>query len=96
MLIRRNVIEKLVAAYPERNYAVDHVYTGQEGQRQFHALFECMIDPETKEYLSEDFGFCRIWRALGGRIWLDVEGGLTHTGPHDFVGDPSLRFGKSA
>lgn len=95
MLIRRNVIEQLVAAYPERAYAIDHVYTGQATQQTFHALFECMIDPETKEYLSEDFGFCKIWRAIGGKIWLDVEGGLVHTGPHDFIGNPALRFGKS-
>jgi hypothetical protein len=54
-----------------------------------------MIDPETKEYLSEDFGFFRMWRALGGKIWFDVEGALVHTGPHDFFGNPALRFGSS-
>jgi hypothetical protein len=54
-----------------------------------------MIDPQTKEYLSEDFGFCRLWRALGGKIWLDVEAPLVHTGSHDFVGNPAVRYGKS-
>ena len=95
MLIKRNVIERLIKANPDRAYASDHVYVFGKSQRQYHALFECMIDPVTKEYLSEDFGFCRLWRGLGGKIWLDVEGSLTHTGPYDFVGDPSLRFGKS-
>jgi hypothetical protein len=37
-----------------------------------------MIDPETREYLSEDFGFCRLWRELGGKIRLDAEGSLVH------------------
>jgi len=95
MLIKRNVIERLIAAHPERAYTSDHVYAPAAAGKKFHALFECMIDPETKEYLSEDFGFCRIWRAIGGKIWLDVEGGLVHTGPHDFVGNPALRYGTS-
>jgi len=35
------------------------------------SIFECMIDPDTGEYLSEDYAFCRRWLALGGEIWLD-------------------------
>ncbi len=96
MMMKRGVLERLVEAYPETAYGGDHVYVPGEPQtRHFYALFECMIDPVTREYLSEDFGFCRRWRAIGGKIWLDVEGALTHTGPHDFVGNPSLRFGSS-
>jgi hypothetical protein len=30
-----------------------------------------MIDPDTGEYLSEDYAFCRRWLALGGEIWPD-------------------------
>jgi hypothetical protein len=96
MLIKRGALERLIAAHPERAYTSDHVYAPKKSQQTFYALFECAIDPETKEYLSEDFGFCRLWRALGGKIWLDVEGALTHTGPYDFVGNPALRFGTSA
>ena len=47
------------------------------------------------EYLSEDFGFCQLLRKLGGKIWLDVEGALVHTGSHDFVGNPALRYGTA-
>jgi hypothetical protein len=95
VMIKRRVIERLIAAHPESMYVSDHVYTPSETKRKYHALFECMIDPQTREYLSEDFGFCRNWRALGGKIWLDVEGALVHTGSHDFVGNPALRFGAS-
>ena len=95
MMIKRNVIERLIAAHPEFAYSSDHVYTPTKTERQYHALFECRIDPETREYLSEDFGFCRLWRALGGKIWLDVEGQLTHTGSHDFIGQPAARHGAS-
>jgi hypothetical protein len=95
MLILRNVIERLIAAHPELAYTTDHVYVPSKSEQTYYALFECGIDPQTREYFSEDFGFCRLWRALGGTIWLDVEGALVHTGPHDFVGNPALRFGSS-
>lgn len=44
------------------------------------AFFEPMIDPETWEYLSEDFAFCRLCRATGIDVWLDTKGKLGHTG----------------
>jgi hypothetical protein len=95
VMIKRHVIERLMLAHPERMYLSDHVYTQNKVEREYFALFECMIDPMTKEYLSEDFGFCRLWRALGGTIWLDVEAPLIHTGLHDFSGHPGLRYGTS-
>ena len=96
MMMKRRVVERLIEAYPQCAYGSDHVYVAGKSPMQYYALFECMVDPVTREYLSEDFGFCRLWRAIGGKIWLDVEGALTHTGPHDFVGNPALRFGASS
>jgi len=95
MMMKRRVVERLIEAHPECAYASDHVYVPGKAATPSYALFECTIDPATREYLSEDFGFSRMWRAIGGKIWLDVEGALTHTGPHDFVGNPALRFGTS-
>jgi len=95
LMIKRRCIEDMIAAYPDCAYTSDHVYTSIETDRKYYALFECRIDPATREYLSEDFGFCQLWRALGGKIWLDVEGSLVHTGTHDFIGNPALRFGIS-
>lgn len=95
MLMRRAVLERMVAAHPETAYRTDHVLaTGTAGETvgRAHALFECTIDPDSGEYLSEDFGFCRRWRALGGTIWLDTLGSLSHTGATDYVGDPAARF----
>jgi hypothetical protein len=31
-------------------------------------LFECLIDPTTGTYLSEDFSFCKRWTDMGGEI----------------------------
>jgi hypothetical protein len=95
MMIKRRVIKRLIQAHPELAYSGDHVDTPDKTKRDYYALFECGIDPRTREYLSEDFGFCQLWRNLGGKIWLDVEAPLTHTGTHDFVGAPALRYGSS-
>ena len=38
--------------------------------------------------LSEDYGFCERWRALGGKVWADPSIVLGHTGPSRFSGSP--------
>ncbi len=93
ILIKREVIERMIAAYPELQYGAIHSYprTKRTPATQY-ALFECMIDEETGLYLSEDYAFCHRWRALGGQIWLDTAGKLTHTGPHSFPGNPKPRY----
>ncbi len=93
ILIKRAVIERLIAAYPELQYGAIHSYprTNRTPATQY-ALFECMIDADTGLYLSEDYAFCQRWRAIGGEIWLDTAGKLTHTGPHSFPGNPAPRY----
>ena len=95
MMIARQVVERMVVAFPNTRYRTVHAYPlPKAAAGDHHALFDCMIDPETGEYLSEDFTFCRRWRDIGGKIWLDLEGGLTHCGPHEFRGDSLARFGQ--
>ncbi len=89
MLIRRNVFERLAAAHPDLAYDASHE---SDRATAAHAFFDCMIDPETRHYLSEDYAFCRRWRALGGEIWLDTVSALSHTGVHEFCGNPVERF----
>jgi hypothetical protein len=93
MLLKRRVLEQLVAAHPELAFRSIHgtVPAAGGGANQF-ALFDPMIDPETGAYLSEDFAFCRRWRALGGTIWLDLRSQLTHSGSADFSGDTAVRY----
>lgn len=91
MLLKRTVIEQMVAAYPDARYKKVHAYGNAKGEENY-ALFECMIDPETKTYVSEDFGFCQKWRDIGGKIWLDTEGKLTHIGAYSFAGNPLPRY----
>ncbi len=94
MLIARAVVEQMILAFPETEYRTIHSYREDRPERPLRpfALFECMIDPVSGTYLSEDFAFCRRWRSLGGEVWLDTRSSLTHTGPSDFAGHPEMVF----
>jgi hypothetical protein len=91
MLIKRRVLTTMMAAYPQLRYAASHVSARPSLSPNQYALFDCMIEPETGVYLSEDYAFCRRWRDLGGQIWLDAESPLIHVGAHEFVGAPAAR-----
>ncbi len=97
MLLRRDALERMVQAYPETRYiGVDAYNPAAAEGTPSHALFDCMISPESGQYISEDWTFCHRWRAIGGKVWLDTHGSLTHVGAHDFVGQPALRFTTQA
>ena len=91
MLIRRQVFSRMMAAYPHLRFSAAHVAAAPSLSPNQYALFDCMIEPETGVYLSEDYTFCRRWRDLGGRIWLDTQGRLIHVGQYEFSGDPGCR-----
>jgi hypothetical protein len=93
MLIKRAALERMQAAYPETRYNAAHDRAILNRSQNLYALFDCMIEPETGEYLSEDYTFCRRWRALGGEVWLDTRSKLMHIGPREFAGDAQVRFG---
>jgi hypothetical protein len=92
-LIRRSALERMIAAYPETHFSRVHSLPLSGSRRDIvpssnlFALFDCIIDPETGAYLSEDYSFCLRWRKIGGEIWIDATSKLTHTGPYEFAGD---------
>jgi hypothetical protein len=88
MLIRRNVFDKFVEAFPEKSYKPDHRGTANfDGSREIHAFFDCVIDPETKRYLSEDYMFCQYSRKMGCKVWLCPWMRTQHIGSYAFTGD---------
>ena len=62
MLIKRDVILKMIKAYPDLKYNNDVQLSGPDMGDNFYALFDTMIDPMDKRYLSEDYTFCRRWQ----------------------------------
>ena len=91
LLVKRAAIRRMIQAFPETRYGAVHTQAVPASSPNQYALFDCMIDPDTGHYLSEDYAFCRRWRSIGGHVWLDTQGELTHIGPHEFAGRPRLR-----
>lgn len=85
MLIKRQVLEKIIEKNPE-----DYILTDGPGdvdlpieQRKYYRFF----DTETVDhrYLSEDYMFCKRWRELGGKIHLLIDAETKHWGSYGFI-----------
>ncbi|MCR6479220.1 hypothetical protein NU688_23890 [Variovorax sp. ZS18.2.2] len=85
MVIKRAVFERLIASYPELNYVPDSI--GETDQGLHYRFFDVMVDPETRRYLSEDYGFCRLWSGLGESVYIDANSNLSHQGAKMYRGD---------
>ncbi len=77
MLVRRNVVEALA----ERA----QTYLGQDGVSQMANVFEFQL--KDGMFVGEDYAFCDAARALGYKVWLDVEISLPHVGTEEFTND---------
>jgi hypothetical protein len=87
MMIRRKTFEDYAKNYPELSYKPDHVRTEHfDGTREIHAYFDCIIDPESKRYLSEDYMFCYNVQKMGSKVWFCPWMKLQHVGHYVFGG----------
>lgn len=87
MMIRRKTFEEYAKAYPEQSYKPDHVRTEHfDGSREILAYFDCIIDPESKRYLSEDYNFCYHVTKMGMKNYLCPWIKLQHVGSYIFGG----------
>ena len=87
MMIQRSAFEKYTKAYPEFMYKPDHVRTEAfDGSREIMAFFDCVIDPDSKRYLSEDYMFCQWARKAGLKIWMCPWMKMQHMGSYMFGG----------
>ncbi len=96
MVIKRRVFERLMQSYPDYQYVPDAV--GVQDQGLHYRFFDVMVDPKTRRYLSEDYGFCRLWSGLGEHIYVDCHSNLTHQGAKLYNGPfyKSLRANLSS
>lgn len=78
MLIKRKVFNDMILEHPEWKYEDDIGSMSEEGKPYLHSFFDCFI--HEKRYLSEDYGFCRRWKNMGGKIYADITIELNHIG----------------
>jgi hypothetical protein len=83
MLIKRSVFERMHEHYPELLCKNDHQNRDFD---EYYAVFDCMIDPDSRRYLSEDYAFCRRWQKMGGKIHAHIHTTLGHVGNLPFTG----------
>jgi len=87
MMIRRKTFQVYEETYPEYHYRPDHIRTEAfDGSREIMAYFDCIIDPVSKRYLSEDYMFCQNVQKAGLKTWLCPWMGLQHAGSYVFGG----------
>ena len=86
MCIKKEVIQQMFDAHPELKYAND-INVDEKFEKHMYALFDTMIDPESRRYLSEDYTFCRLWQQLDGEVYLDPRTALNHVGHYTFRGN---------
>ena len=86
MCIKKEVMQKMFDAMPETKY-VNDINVDQKFEPFMYALFDCIIDPDSRRYLSEDYTFCRRWQDMGGDVYLDPRTALNHVGHYTFRGN---------
>ncbi|NDB60970.1 hypothetical protein EB001_21370 [bacterium] len=85
MCIKRNVIDTMFNHYHDLKYKTN-IGLGSQYDPYTYALFDTIIDPLTKDYLSEDYTFCNRWIEIGGEIWVDTSIILDHSGHYKYQG----------
>ena len=84
MMIKREVIEKMMVAFPSTKYTDDVSFLLPNENTYAYALFECGVEDD--HYYSEDWMFCHRWSKIGGDIYVDVSINLTHIGIESYQG----------
>lgn len=83
MLIHRNVFQKLKEHTP--SYISDQESVGGISYGEtVYDFWRTEIDPESNRLLSEDYNFCKMWKNLGGKIYLAPYVKVVHVGTYWF------------
>ena len=86
MLIHRSVFETIIKQRPDLKYTNDIDFYMSAGDN-FYDFFSVRVNPKTKKYESEDYGFCQLWKECGGDIYCATDTNLVHIGRHKYTGN---------
>ena len=80
-------LRKIIDKRPDLKYVNDVDGYMSAHQDNFYDFFQVGVNPSSKKYESEDYGFCQLWRSLGGKIHVVPDIKLVHTGRSHYPGD---------
>ena len=86
MLIHRSVFKTIIKKRPDLKYKNDIDFYMSAGDN-FYDFFSVKVNPKTKKYESEDYGFCQLWRECGGEIHCATDTDLVHIGRQHYTGN---------
>lgn len=87
MMFSKKSLQELFKFYPDRKYNRFH-NDSQQPNDYLYNLFDSYIERTSgyNHYLSEDYGFCELFKRAGGKIYSNIKLPLSHTGEHVFTG----------
>jgi hypothetical protein len=85
MLIKKSAFYKIIEKFPEIEYKNDIDGYGVS-QNKFYDFFPSKIN-DNKKYLSEDYGFCDLYKKAGGTIYCATNTNLCHIGRKAYTGN---------
>lgn len=98
MLIKRQVFDKMIKAYPEDFIDQQTIVNGEAKSNPYmYNFFDTIHEKETKKYYGEDFGFCKKWTKIGGKCYCLIDDFITHVGEYQYNGrlKDNLEFVKT-
>jgi hypothetical protein len=93
LMIKKSAIREMIHTYPETEYVNDVGAYGTKDENRFFDLFQSQVFDG--RYLSEDYGFCRLWQKMKKPIYADLTVKLNHIGQFSYLGDPLLHLKNS-
>ena len=75
--IKRSVLEKMSEAYKGMVYREPNADPTNPG-REYVPFFECVIDNGIR--CTEDYIFCKRWKDIGGKLWIEPKITFGHYG----------------
>lgn len=93
MLIRRDVIERMIEAYPTHKVTPGRFGTPGTAEH-FYGFFEQPVRDDGT-WPGEDIQFCELWRAIGGELYVDPWVTLMHVVRKPIAGNLALSLGLS-
>ena len=82
LMVKRTVYEKMMEVFPERWYEPRGDSAAIGGP--VHNFFRADVNPDTHDYDSEDYWFCKEARKVGFKVWVWPCARTSHMGTYTF------------